>query len=238
VAEKYGISRKDQDKFALDSNMKAAQAIRDNRFRDEIEPLEFELVSVNTAGKKKVKKMSLAVDEGPRADTTPEALAQLKPAFKQGGSVTAGNSSQMSDGAACVAVMDEAEAKKGGIKPQARLASYAVAGVPPEIMGIGPVKAIPKALALAGLQLKDIGLIELNEAFAAQALAVVQELKIDPEIVNVNGGAIALGHPLGATGAILTTKLINEMQRREIRYGIVSMCIGGGMGAAGVFERL
>lgn len=178
------------------------------------------------------------MDEGPRADTTPEALAKLKPAFKLNGTVTAGNASQVSDGAAAAVVMSERMVKQLKVKPLARLAGYAVAGVAPEVMGIGPVEALPKALKQAGLKLKDIGLIELNEAFAAQALAVIRQLGLDEEIVNVNGGAVALGHPLGCTGAKLTAALLHEMIRRKVRYGIVTMCIGGGMGAAGIFENL
>jgi acetyl-CoA acyltransferase len=238
VAEQYAITREEQDRFAYESNMKAAKANDENRFRDEITPIEYEYTGLSADLKKETKTVTLALDEGPRHDTTMEALGKLKPVFKQDGTVTAGNSSQMSDGAAAVLIMTPEKAEKLKLKPLARLVTYAVAGVPPEVMGIGPVAAIPKALEQAKLKLKDIGLIELNEAFASQALAVVKELKINPDIVNVNGGAIALGHPLGATGAVLTIKLINEMIRRKVRYGIVSMCIGGGMGAAGIIENL
>jgi acetyl-CoA acyltransferase len=238
VVEKYGITREEQDEFAYQSHMKAVKAIKEKKFDDEIVPVEYEVSSVDTNNKITRKKVELKMDEGPRADTTIEALAKLKPVFKQNGTVTAGTSSQMSDGAACVLVMSGERAKELELKPIARLAGYSVAGVEPEIMGIGPVKAIPKVLELTGMDLKDIGLIELNEAFAAQALAVIKTLKLDASRVNVNGGAIALGHPLGATGAILTVKLMNEMRRQKVKYGIVSMCIGGGMGAAGVIENL
>jgi len=189
-------------------------------------------------GKKNEQKYVFNVDEGPRRDSTYEALANLKPAFMQGGTVTAGNSSQMSDGAGAVVVMNREKAESLGLKPLVKMIAFAVAGVKPEMMGIGPIEAIPKALKLAGLKLADIGVIELNEAFAAQSLAVVNTLKLDPEKVNVNGGAIALGHPLGATGAKLTVQIINEMKRRKVQYGMVSMCIGGGMGAAGIFENV
>jgi acetyl-CoA acyltransferase len=238
VAEKYNITREEQDQFAYESHMKAIKANEEKKFADEIVPIEFEFTSVGKDGKKKKQTIRLEQDEGPRASTKVETLAGLRPVFKMGGSVTAGNASQMSDGAACVILMDEEKAKKLKIKPIAKMLGFSVAGVEPELMGIGPIKAIPKVLKQTGLNLKDIGLIELNEAFASQALAVTKELKLDPEIVNVNGGAIALGHPLGATGAILTTKLINEMKRRKVKYGIVSMCIGGGMGAAGIIENL
>lgn len=238
VAEQYKISREDQDSFAYESNMKASKANDENRFKDEIVPIEYEYTGLTPDLKKDKKTKNLTLDEGPRHDTTIEALAKLKPAFKQKGTVTAGNASQMSDGAAAVLIMTRDKAEKLELPPIARLVSYAVAGVPPEVMGIGPVAAVPKALKQAKLTLKDIGLIELNEAFASQALAVIKELKINPDIVNVNGGAIALGHPLGATGAVLTIKLINEMVRKKVRYGIVTMCIGGGMGAAGIIENL
>jgi acetyl-CoA acyltransferase len=197
-----------------------------------------ELKELDADGKPATKKFAVKRDEGPRADTSPEALAKLRPAFKEGGTVTAGNSSQMSDGAAGVIVMSAEKAQALGLKPLARFVTFAVGGVPPELMGIGPVVAIPKALKLAGLKLEEIDLIELNEAFAAQSLAVARELGLDMEKVNVNGGAIALGHPLGCTGAKLTVQLINEMARRKSRYGMVSMCIGGGMGAAAIFENL
>ncbi len=239
VAAKYGVTRQDQDVFALQSNQKAVAAVTSGRFDPEIVPLQVEIVEPAGNGHKTVaRSFVFDRDEGPRADTSLEALAKLKPAFKEGGTVTAGNSSQMSDGAAGVIVMSRAKAEALGLKPLARFIAYAVGGVPPEIMGIGPIVAIPKALKLAGLSLKDIGLIELNEAFAAQSLAVIRELGLDETITNVNGGAIALGHPLGCTGAKLTTQLIYEMKRRDVHFGLVSMCIGGGMGAAGIFENL
>jgi len=237
VAEKYAISREDQDLFACASHRKAAAAIEAGRFTEEIIPVEIE----NTAiidGKVSKSREVVAMDDGVRGDTTLESLSRLKPAFKLNGSVTAGNSSQMTDGAAAVLVVSEEYLKKLGKDPIARYVAFAVRGVPPEIMGIGPVAAIPVALKMAGLKQEEIGLIELNEAFAAQSLAVVRELGLDPEIINVNGGAIALGHPLGCTGAKLTATLLAEMGRRRERYGMVSMCIGGGMGAAGIFERL
>jgi acetyl-CoA acyltransferase len=238
VAVKYKVSREEQDAFAYESHAKAIAAIKEGKFKDETVPVTFEHVSLGPDDKKQKKEVVLEQDEGPRADTSMEALAGLKPAFKQDGSVTAGNSSQMSDGAACVLLLSEDKARKLKLKPLARLVGYSVTGVEPELMGIGPVKAIPKVIALTGLKLKDIGLIELNEAFASQSLAVIRELKLDRALINVNGGAIALGHPLGATGAILTAKLIYEMKRRKVKYGIVSMCIGGGMGAAGLIENL
>jgi acetyl-CoA acyltransferase len=238
VAEKYGISRQDQDQFSLQSHQRANAAVEAGVFDPEIVPLEVSVIAPGSNGGQLVKNFVFKRDEGPRADTTIEALARLKPAFKEGGSVTAGNSSQVSDGAAAVVIMSRAKAEALGIKPLVRFVSYAVGGVPPEIMGIGPVVAIPKALKLAGMALQDISLIELNEAFAAQSLAVIRELELDPETTNVNGGAIALGHPLGCTGAKLTTQLINEMKRRKVQFGMVSMCIGGGMGAAGIFENL
>jgi acetyl-CoA acyltransferase len=238
VAERYGVSRVDQDAFSLRSHQRALEAVQSGRFDPEIVPLEVELVAPNGNGKPKSRTVIVKRDEGPRADTSLEALAKLRPAFKQGGTVTAGNSSQMSDGAAGVVIMSRAKAEQLGLKPLVRFISFAVAGVDPEIMGIGPVKAVPKALKLAGLSLQDISLIELNEAFAAQSLAVIRELGLDEAITNVNGGAIALGHPLGCTGAKLTTQIIYEMKRRQVQYGLVTMCIGGGMGAAGVFENL
>lgn len=237
VAREYGVSREDQDKFSLRSHQRAIAAIDAGKFKDEIVPLNVSVVEMFD-DKKVENKYVFNVDEGPRRDTTLEALANLKPAFQQGGTVTAGNSSQTSDGAAAVVVMDHERAKALGLKPLVKMRAFAVAGVPPEIMGIGPIEAIPKALKLAGLKLDDIGVIELNEAFAAQALAVVRKLELDEEKVNVNGGAIALGHPLGATGAKLTVQLINEMKRRKVQFGMVSMCIGGGMGAAAIFENL
>ncbi len=238
VAEKYQITRQMQDEFALRSHQKAIKAIQEGKFKDEIVPLKVVNKYINGKGEIVVEEKVFDIDEGPRADTSLEKLAQLKPAFKEGGTVTAGNSSQMSDGAAAVVVMSEKKANELGLKPMARFVSYAVAGVPPEIMGIGPVEAIPKALKLAGLKLEDIGLIELNEAFAAQSLAVIKLAGLNEEIINVNGGAIALGHPLGCTGTKLTVSILNEMRRRNVRYGMVTMCIGGGMGAAGIFELL
>jgi acetyl-CoA acyltransferase len=239
VARHYNVNREDQDAFALASHQKAIAAQTTGRFGDEIIPVPILLASPNgTPGKGEVKERHFAADEGPRADTSAEALGKLKPAFHTKGSVTAGNSSQMSDGAAATVLMDAARAKELGIEPIARLVAYAAAGCRPEEMGIGPVFAIPKALDRAGLSLNDIELIELNEAFAAQSLAVIRTLGLDPAKVNVNGGAIALGHPLGCTGAKLTATLLPEMRRRQIRYGMVTMCVGGGMGAAGIFERL
>jgi acetyl-CoA acyltransferase len=237
VAKEYGVSREDQDKFSLRSHQRAMAAIDAGKFKDEITPLAVSMVEM-LDGKKVENKYVFNVDEGPRRDTTLEALANLKPAFMQGGTVTAGNSSQTSDGAAAVVVMNHERAKAMGLKPLVKMRAFAVAGVPPEIMGIGPIEAIPKALKLAGLKVDDIGVIELNEAFAAQSLAIVRKLELDDEKVNVNGGAIALGHPLGATGAKLTVQLINEMKRRKVQFGMVSMCSGGGMGAAGIFENL
>ena len=237
VAAKYNVSRADQDAFALRSNQRATAAVESGRFDPELVPIEVKIVEPGENGPE-THTFTFERDEGPRADTSLEALSKLRPAFKEGGTVTAGNSSQMSDGAAGVVVMSRAKAESLGLKPLARFIAFAVGGVPPELMGIGPVAAVPKALELAGLSLADIGLIELNEAFAAQGLAVMRELGMDPEIVNVNGGAIALGHPLGCTGAKLTTQLLYEMERRAVQYGMVTMCIGGGMGAAGIFERL
>jgi acetyl-CoA acyltransferase len=237
VAEKYGVSREDQDQFSLTSHQRANKAVESGLFDPEIVPLEVKIVEPGN-GKQVEKTFSFKRDEGPRADTSLEALARLRPAFKEGGTVTAGNSSQMSDGAAGVIVMSRAKADALGLQPLARFIAYAVAGVPPEIMGIGPMEAVPKVLKLTGMSLDDIGLVELNEAFAAQGLAVMRKLGLDPEITNVNGGAIALGHPLGCTGAKLTTQLIYEMKRRDVEFGLVTMCIGGGMGAAGIFENL
>ncbi|BCL63066.1 acetyl-CoA acetyltransferase [Desulfomarina profundi] len=237
VAEQYGIDRQMMDEFATASNAKAAAAIEAGKFTDEIIPVEIEKdVLVN--GKIKREKELVTVDDGVRPGTTPETLAKLRPAFKIGGPVTAGNSSQMTDGAAVAMVVSEEYLKKIGKDPFARFLAFAAKGVPPEVMGIGPIKAIPAALELAGLKQEDIELIELNEAFAAQALAVIKTLGLNPDIINVNGGAIALGHPLGCTGAKLTTTLLHEMGRRGLKYGLVSMCIGGGMGAAGLFEKL
>ncbi|MCJ7723776.1 MAG: thiolase family protein, partial [Anaerolineales bacterium] len=231
-------NREEQDAFALRSNQLAAAAVDSGRFDPELVPIEVEVKEIGPDDKPITRKFTVKRDEGPRADTSLEALAKLKPAFKEGGTVTAGTSSQMSDGAAAVIVMSRGKADLLGLKPMARFIAFAVGGVPPEIMGIGPVVAIPKVLKFAGLQLKDIDLIELNEAFAAQSLAVIRELGLNEEITNVNGGAIALGHPLGCTGAKLTTQLIYEMGRRKSKHGMVSMCIGGGMGAAAIFENL
>ncbi|MFZ0532985.1 MAG: acetyl-CoA C-acyltransferase [Anaerolineales bacterium] len=238
VADKYGINRVDQDGFAYESHRKANRAVVSGLFDPEIVPIQIDLVEYDKSGEIRKNSFTFKRDEGPRADTTLEALAKLKPAFKEGGTVTAGNSSQMSDGAAAVMIMSRAKAESIGLKPLVRFVAFAVGGVDPEYMGIGPIVAIPKALKLAGLQLSDIGLIELNEAFAAQSLAVIREVGINPDVANVNGGAIALGHPLGCTGAKLTTQLIYEMKRRNVIYGMVSMCIGGGMGAAGIFENI
>jgi acetyl-CoA acyltransferase len=238
VADKYGINRVDQDGFAYESHRKANRAVVSGLFDPEIVPIQIDLVEYDKSGEIRKNSFTFKRDEGPRADTTLEALAKLKPAFKEGGTVTAGNSSQMSDGAAAVMIMSRAKAESIGLKPLVRFVVFAVGGVDPEYMGIGPIVAIPKALKLAGLQLSDIGLIELNEAFAAQSLAVIREVGINPDVANVNGGAIALGHPLGCTGAKLTTQLIYEMKRRNVIYGMVSMCIGGGMGAAGIFENI
>ena len=238
VTTKYHVSREDQDVFSLKSNQKAAKAVESGLFDPELVPIDVEITELGADGKTVKKTFTVKRDEGPRADTTIEALAKLKPAFKEGGAVTAGNSSQMSDGAAGVVVMSGEKAAQLGLKPLARFVAFAVGGVPPELMGIGPIVAIPKALKAAGLSLNDIDLFELNEAFAAQSLAVLRTLEIDENKVNVNGGAIALGHPLGCTGAKLTTQLIYEMARRKSRYGMVTMCIGGGMGAAAIFENL
>jgi acetyl-CoA acyltransferase len=235
---KYGVSREDADAFALSSHQKALAAQAEGRFADEIVPVKVEAVEMNGGAKPRRTETIFDRDEGPRGDTSLEALAKLKPVFHANGTVTAGNSSQTSDGAAAALVMSEKKARELGLKPKARFVSFATAGVPPEIMGIGPVVAIPKALALAGLKLDDIGVIELNEAFAAQALAVMRVAGLDPEKVNLNGGAIALGHPLGCTGAKLTATILREMERRKARYGLVTMCVGGGQGAAGIFERI
>lgn len=237
VAERYGIDRLAMDTFAATSNAKAAAAIAAGRFTDEIIPVEIEKDAI-VGGKLKRTKEMVMVDDGVRADTTVASLAKLRPVFKVGGPVTAGNSSQMTDGAAVSLVVSEEYLKRINKSPMARFLAFSVNGCAPEVMGIGPIAAIPAALKLAGLQLSDIQLIELNEAFAAQALAVMNTLGINPDIVNVNGGAIALGHPLGCTGAKLTATLLHEMGRRKLRYGMVSMCIGGGMGAAGIYERL
>ncbi len=237
VAQQFHISREDQDAFAYRSHQRALIAIQGNRFDEEIIPLTVR-ETLYLDGKPQSVETVFQVDEGPRQDTSLEALAKLKPVFHAQGTVTAGNASQMSDGAAATVVMSQRKVDELQIQPLGRLLGYAVAGVPPAIMGIGPVEAVPKVLKQVGLTLDEIGLIELNEAFAAQSLAVIRKLGLDEEIVNVNGGAIALGHPLGCTGAKLTATLLHQMQRRGIRYGLVTMCIGGGMGAAGVFENL
>jgi len=237
LVRKYNISREQQDQFAFASHQKAVAAIDAGKFKDEIVPVEVVYRTLNN-GRPSEEKTLFEIDEGPRRDTSPEALATLKPAFHAGGTVTAGNSSQMSDGAAAAVVMSAKRAQELNLKPLARFIAYATAGVAPEEMGIGPALAIPKALKLAGLKLDDIDLIELNEAFAAQALSVLKLAELDPARVNVNGGAVALGHPLGCTGAKLTATLLCEMERRRARYGMVTMCVGGGMGAAGIFERL
>jgi len=238
VAKQYNISRADQDAFAYNSHMKALQAQAEGKFDKQIVPITIEQTFINENGKKETKSYIVNKDEGPRAGTSIEALAGLRPVFAADGSVTAGNSSQMSDGAAFVLIMNEEMVKELNLTPIARLVSFASAGVEPRIMGIGPVKAIPKALKQAGLQLKDIDLVELNEAFASQSLAVIRELGMNPDIVNVNGGAIALGHPLGCTGAKLSVQLFDEMKRRGNKYGIVSMCVGTGQGSAGIYELL
>lgn len=238
VAKRFGISREEQDAFAVRSHQKAVTAIKTGKFNDEIVPVHVEVRTIGEDSKMNEKKITFAMDEGVRADTSIEGLAKLRPSFSVTGSVTAGNSSQMSDGAAAVMVMDREKARSLGLQPMGKFRSFAVAGVPPEIMGIGPVAAIPQALKLAGLELADIGLFELNEAFASQSIQVIRELGLDEEKVNVNGGAIALGHPLGCTGAKLTLTLLHEMKRRNQQFGVVTMCIGGGMGAAGVFELL
>lgn len=238
VSKKYDIPREKQDEFAFNSHMKALDAIENGKFKDEIVPIEVKEVYLDANGKKGSRTFTVDTDEGPRADTSKEALAKLKAVFAQGGTVTAGNSSQTSDGAAFVMLMSERMVKELNLEPVARLVSYAVAGVEPKIMGIGPVSAVPKALKLAGLKSSDIEQIELNEAFAAQALGVIGQLDFDPKIYNVNGGAIALGHPLGCTGAKLSVQLLNEMRRRNQKYGIVTACVGGGQGVAGIYERL
>ena len=238
VANKYQISREDQDAFAVRSHQKAAKAIEEGKFVDEIVPVDVTIRSVDKDHRLVEKQVKFEQDEGVRPDTNVEVLAKLRPAFSVNGTVTAGNSSQTSDGAAAVMVMEREKANALGLTPMVKFRSFAVAGVPPEIMGIGPVEAIPKALKLAGLELSDIGLFELNEAFASQSLQVIRQLGLNEEIVNVNGGAIALGHPLGCTGSKLTLSLAHEMKRRNVQFGVVTMCIGGGMGAAGVFELI
>ncbi|MGQ0828452.1 MAG: acetyl-CoA C-acyltransferase [Bacteroidota bacterium] len=238
VAKEYKVAREDQDAFAFNSHQRAIKAIKEGLFKNEIVPVKVIETYLDENEKKKTRDFVVDTDEGPRADTTLEALAKLKPVFDAKGSVTAGNSSQTSDGAAFVMVVSEKFLKENNLKPIARLVSFAAAGVPPRIMGIGPIAAIPKALKLAGLNQNQIDLIELNEAFASQSLAIVRELNLNPEIVNVNGGAISLGHPLGCSGAKLSVQLFNELKRRNKKYGIVSMCVGTGQGAAGVFEML
>ncbi len=238
VSQMYKVSREDQDAFALRSHQRALAAVNSGKFDPELVPIPVEVKELDAAGQPVTKTFTVKRDEGPRTDTSLEALASLKPAFKDGGTVTAGNSSQVSDGAAGVVIMAEEKARSLGLKPLVRFMDFAAGGVPPEIMGIGPVVAIPKALKLAGLSLDDIDLIELNEAFASQCLAVIRQLELDLDKVNVNGGAIALGHPLGCTGAKLTTQLIYEMARRKSKFGMVTMCVGGGMGAAAIFENL
>ena len=238
VARKYEVTREEQDEFALRSHQHAAAALDADKFKDETVPLNVVLEDLDEHGRKRRREIVFAKDEGVRRDSSIEGLQKLKPAFQVKGTITAGNASQMSDGAAAAIVMSDARAKELGAKPLARFVAYATAGCPPEEMGIGPVFAIPKALRIAGLTLKDIDVIELNEAFAAQSLAVIKTLGLDPDRVNVNGGAIALGHPLGCTGAKLTASILRELERRNGRYGMVTMCVGGGMGAAGIFERI
>lgn len=238
VARQYNVSREDQDAFSLQSHQRAVSALEAGLFKEQIVPLDVNIVELGSNGKQKTRSFVFNQDEGPRADTNLGALSKLRPVFMEGGTVTAGSSSQMSDGAAAVLIMSRSKAEEVGLQPLVRFVCFAVAGVPPELMGIGPVKAIPKALQLAGLGLDEIGLIELNEAFAAQSLAVIRELGLNREITNVNGGAIALGHPLGCTGAKLSVQMIYEMKRRNVQFGMVTMCIGGGMGAAGIFENI
>jgi acetyl-CoA acyltransferase len=238
VARKYEVSREEQDAFALRSHQRATAAQESGKFDEEIVPLKVTFEELNERGKKTTREVTFDKDEGVRRDSSEEGLAKLRPAFHAKGTITAGNASQMSDGAAAALVMSDERARQLNLKPLARFVAYATAGCPPEEMGIGPVHAIPKVLKVAGLKLEDIDLIELNEAFAAQSLAVIKTLGLDPERVNVNGGAIALGHPLGCTGAKLTASILRELERRGGRYGMVTMCVGGGMGAAGIFERL
>ena len=238
VAEEFSITREDQDEFSYHSHRKAAEAVDSGKFDDEIVPIEFDEVWVEADGTRKREPQVFRTDEHLRRETSMEGLAGLRPVFKKNGTVTAGNSSPLSDGAAAVLIMEAGTAVELGVEPMARFVGFGAAGVRPEIMGVGPVKAVPSVLERTGIQLGDIELIELNEAFASQSVAVMRELEFDPELLNVNGGAIALGHPLGCTGAKLTTQLLNEMKRRDSRYGMVTMCIGGGMGAAGIFENL
>lgn len=238
VAKEYKVSREDQDAFGYQSHQRALKAIEEDRFRDEILPLEIEEVFLNEKEKRQTRKYTFDTDEGPRADTTKERMAKLRPVFAAKGSVTAGNSSQMSDGAAFTVVMSEKMVNELNLKPIARLITYQTVGVEPRIMGIGPVDAVPKALKNAGMKLNDIDLVELNEAFASQSLAVIRELDLDQEKVNVNGGAIAMGHPLGCTGAKLSVQIFHELQKRKQKYGMVTMCVGEGQGAAGIYEML
>lgn len=238
VAKQYNITREEQDQFAFESHMKALKANQEGKFANQIVPIPVEYNFLDENQKIQTKKFDFSIDEGPRADTSLAGLAKLRPVFANGGSVTAGNSSQMSDGAAFVMVMSEEMVKELGLEPEARLVAYAAAGLEPRIMGMGPIYAIPKALKQAGLELKDIELIELNEAFASQSVAIKKELDLNPDILNVNGGAIALGHPLGCTGTKLTVQLLDEMRKRGNKYGMVSMCVGTGQGAASIFELL
>lgn len=238
LAKEYEITRDMSDEFSFNSHQKALSAIKNGLFKDEIVPVKVDEVYVDAGGKKKTRSETIDTDEGPRKETSIEALSKLRPAFRINGQVTAGNSSQTSDGSAFVVVMSEKMVKELNVKPIARMAAYSTAGVEPRIMGIGPAKAVPKALLQAGLKLQQIDQVELNEAFAAQALSVMKAMDLDKEIVNVNGGAVALGHPLGMTGAMLSIKLINEMKRRKQKYGIVTACVGGGQGVCGVFENL
>lgn len=238
VAEKFGVTREAQDQFALESHQKALAAIEAGKFKDEIVPVHVRTPVIDESGKVQIQESVFEVDEGARADTSIEALSKLKPVFKADGTVTAGTSSQMSDGASALVIASEAMVKKLGVTPLGRFVGYATAGVEPELMGIGPAFAVPKVLDLAGLKLKDIAVVELNEAFASQSLYVIDKLGLSGDIVNVNGGAIALGHPLGCTGAKLTCTILNELKRRKKKYGLVTMCVGGGMGAAGIIERI
>jgi len=238
VAQQYKISREDQDEFSFNSHEKSLKALDNGTFKEDIAPINVDQVFLDDNGKKQTRSYTVDTDEGPRRGTSKEALARLRPVFAQGGSVTAGNSSQMSDGAAFVLIMSEEMVKELNLEPIARMVSYTAMGIEPRIMGMGPIKAVPKALKQAGLSLKDIDLFELNEAFASQSLGVIRELDLNQEIVNVNGGAISLGHPLGCTGAKLSVQLFNEMRRRKSKYGVVTMCVGTGQGAAGVYELL
>ncbi len=238
VAQQYNISREDQDEFSFNSHEKSLKALDNGTFKEDIAPIDVEQVFLDGNGKKQTRSYKVDTDEGPRRGTSKEALARLRPVFAQGGSVTAGNSSQMSDGAAFVLIMSEEMVKELNLEPIARMVSYAAVGIEPRIMGMGPIKAVPKALKQAGLDIKDIDLFELNEAFASQSLGVIRELELNQDIINVNGGAISLGHPLGCTGAKLSVQLFNEMRRRKNKYGVVTMCVGTGQGAAGVYEFL